>query len=145
MVPPKPTTTPDNFHELTRLTERLIAYRVMRAFYSETGLSMADLTKMKPLPPLEGIAGLGNIFKDAAKAIEEVKTSSRSLGTEAAALASDIQTVREHVRREHEDFHFKLSTLGNGGGNASDETKKETTGSQDSSESFQQHESKTGG
>lgn len=94
---------------------------------------MADLNKLKPLPPLSGVSGLGNIFKDAAKAIEEVKSMGSSLGTEAAALATDINTVREHVRREHEDFHFKVSTLGNGGETASE---KEATGSVDSSSSF---------
>lgn len=85
---------------------------------------MTDLSKMKPLPPLTGVSGLTNIFRDAAKAIEEMKTSGTSLGTEVAALASDINSVREHVRREHEDFHFKVSTLGNGGGTAS-ETQQE--------------------
>jgi hypothetical protein len=101
---------------------------------------MADLSKMKPLPPLTGVAGLGGIFKDAATAIEEVKTFGRSLGTEAAALASDINTVREHVRREHEDFHFKVATLGNGG---ETQSKKEETGSQDSSEQFRTDQSAT--
>lgn len=95
---------------------------------------MADLSKMKPLPPLAGVSGLGNIFKDAAKAIEEVKGSGTSLGMEAAALARDIQTVREHVRKEHEDFHFKLATLGNGGER---ESEKEETKSDDSSGNFQ--------
>ena len=94
---------------------------------------MADLPKMKPLPPLTTVAGLGNIFSDAALAIEEIKNSGRSLGTEAAALAADIMTVREHVRKEHEDFHFKVSTLGNGGDVAS---KKEETGSDNSSDKF---------
>jgi hypothetical protein len=83
-----------------------------------------DLSKMKPLPPLTGVAGLGNIFKDAAKAIEEMKGAGSSLSTEVQALATDIETVRQHVRREHEDFHFKVSTLGNGGGTAS-ETQQE--------------------
>lgn len=95
---------------------------------------MADLAKMKPLPPLSGVSGLGNIFKDAAKAIEEVKSAGSSLGTEAAALATDINTVREHVRREHEDFHFKVATLGNGGETKSE---KEETGTKDSSTTFQ--------
>lgn len=95
---------------------------------------MPDLPKMKPLPPLTGVAGLGNIFKDAARVIEEVKTAGSSLGTEAAALVSDINTVREHVRREHEDFHFKVSTLGNGGEHPSG---KEETSSESSSGSFQ--------
>lgn len=94
---------------------------------------MADLPKMKPLPPLKGVAGLGNIFKDAAKAIEEVRNSGNSLGSEAAALAADIQTVREHVRREHEDFQFKVGVLGNGGG---DQSEKEETKSDTSSDSF---------
>lgn len=101
---------------------------------------MADLGKMKPLPPLAVVAGLGNIFKDAAKAIEEAKTGGQSLGTEAAAFAADVQTVREHVRREHEDFHFKVSQLGNGGG----ENSGEQTGSKNSSESFQTDTTKTG-
>jgi hypothetical protein len=95
---------------------------------------MADLNKLKPLPPLAGVSGLGNIFSDAAKAIEEVKSAGSSLGREAEALATDINTVREHVRKEHEDFHFKVSTLGNGGEPAS---KKEETGSDDSSATFQ--------
>jgi hypothetical protein len=94
---------------------------------------MADLTKMKPLPPLAAVSGLGNIFKDAAKAIEEIKSAGSSLGSEAAALASDIQTVREHVRKEHEDFHFKVSTLGNGGEKVSE---KEGTDSDNSSTTF---------
>lgn len=81
---------------------------------------MADLSKMKPLPPLTGIAGLGNIFRDAAKAIDDMKGAGTSLSSEVAALAADIETVRQHVRKEHEDFHFKVSTLGNGGGNASE-------------------------
>lgn len=86
----------------------------------ERTLRMAEL-KLKPLPPLTGIAGLGNIFKDAADAIEEVKGAGRSLSSEAASLAADIHTVRVHVRKEHEDFHFKVATLGNGGGKQSDE------------------------
>lgn len=95
---------------------------------------MADLPKMKPLPPLTGVAGLGNIFKDAATAIEEVRGAGKSLGSEAAALAADINTVRAHVRREHEDFHFKVATLGNGG---ETESEKEATGSESSPDSFQ--------
>lgn len=115
--------------EIERLTQRLHAYGVMREFYFGKGIDMADLGKMKPLPPLTMIAGLGNIFRDAATAIEEIKTSGQSLGSEAAALAADIQTVREHVRKEHEDFHFKVSTLGNGGEKKSE---KEETESKDS-------------
>lgn len=101
---------------------------------------MADLAKMKPLPPLTAVAGLGNIFGDAARAIEEVKNSGRSLGLEAAALADDIQTVREHVRKEHEDFHFKVATLGNGG---EVESGKEETKSGDSSAGFHAGTTKT--
>jgi hypothetical protein len=129
---------PDFLYELAGLTRRVGAYRVMRSFYHGKGLEMADLSKMKPLPPLAGVAGLGNIFKDAAKAIEEVKHAGTSLGVEAAALATDIQTVREHVRREHEDFHFKVATLGNGG---ETESGKEETKSADSSEPFQEQTS----
>ena len=95
---------------------------------------MADLPKMKPLPPLTGVAGLGNIFNDAARAIEEVKSAGSSLGSEAAALASDINAVRQHVRREHEDFHFKVATLGNGGAT---ESEKGETSTKDSSATFQ--------
>jgi hypothetical protein len=127
------TKPPDLASELEGLTTRLHAFRVMRNYYHRWGWDMADLSKMKPLPPLAGVSGLGNIFRDAAKTIEEVKSSGTSLGTEAAALARDIQTVREHVRKEHEDFHFKLSTLGNGGER---ESEKEETKSNDSSDTF---------
>jgi len=96
---------------------------------------MADLPRIKPLPPLSGVAGLGNIFKDAARAIDEVRASGKSLGSEAAALAADVDIVRQHVRKEHEDFQFKVAVLGNGGGEASE---KEATGSDNSSESFHQ-------
>lgn len=109
----------------------------MRRFYFEEGLDMADIGKMKPMPPLSGVAGLGNIFKDAAKTIESVKTAGTSLGTEAAAFVADINTVREHVRKEHEDFHFKIGTLGNGGETASG---KEETGTADSSDTFHKDE-----
>jgi hypothetical protein len=125
--------------EIERLTLGICALRIVHQLIHRRHLDMADLGKMKPLPPLSGVSGLGNIFKDAAKAIEEIKSSGTSLGTEAAALASDIQTVREHVRREHEDFHFKVATLGNGGETASE---KEATESGDSS-TFQDG-SKTG-
>ena len=116
-----------------RLTLGVRALRIVHQLIHGRDVDMADLGKLKPLPPLSGVSGLGNIFKDAAKAIEEVKGAGSSLGSEAAALATDINTVREHVRREHEDFHFKVSTLGNGGETASE---KEATGSVDSSSSF---------
>lgn len=119
--------------EIERLTVGIRAIRVLRHLIYQRDSDMADLGKLKPLAPLQGVAGLGNIFKDAAKAIEEVKTSGASLGIEAAALATDIQTVREHVRKEHEDFHFKVSTLGNGGETASG---KEETNSANSSATF---------
>lgn len=95
---------------------------------------MADVTKMKPLPPLTGVAGLGGIFRDAARTIQEAKGAGTSLGVEAARFKEDVDTVREHVRREHEDFHFQVSTLGNGGEKLSEEqsdtTKKPATGEQ---------------
>jgi hypothetical protein len=121
-------------NEIERLTIGIRALRIVHQLIHQRDVDMADLGKMKPLPPLSGVSGLGNIFKDAAKAIEEVKSAGSSLGSEAAALATDINTVREHVRREHEDFHFKVATLGNGGETASE---KEATGSVDSSTTFQ--------
>jgi hypothetical protein len=120
--------------EIERLTIGIRALRIVHQLIHQRDVDMADLPKMKPLPPLSGVAGLGNIFKDAAKAIEEVKSAGASLGTEAAALANDIQTVREHVRREHEDFHFKVATLGNGG---ETESEKGETSIKDSSTTFQ--------
>jgi hypothetical protein len=126
--------------EIERLTLGICALRIVHQLIHKRDVDMADLAKMKPLPPLSGVSGLGNIFKDAARAIEEVRSVGSSLGSEAAALASDINTVREHVRREHEDFHFKVATLGNGGETASG---KEVTGSEDSSTAFHA-ETKTG-
>lgn len=120
--------------EIERLTLGIRCLRIVHQLIHNREIDMADLPKMKPLPPLSGVAGLGNIFKDAAKAIEEIKASGSSLGSEAAALAHDIQTVREHVRREHEDFHFKVATLGNGG---ETESEKEETSTKDSSTIFQ--------
>lgn len=76
--------------------------------------------KVKPLQPLTGVAGLGNIFKDAADVIADLKSSGVALSSETAALVADIETVRAHVRREHEDFNFKVGTLGNGGGDHSE-------------------------
>lgn len=97
---------------------------------------MADLSKMKPLPPLTQVAGLGNVFQDAVKAVDEVKNAGKSLATEIGAFRDDVNTVRQHVRREHEDFHFKIGTLGNGGGEDSEKKsddsseKQEITGDQ---------------
>lgn len=127
--------------EIERLTLGVRALRIVHQLIHRRDIDMADLSKMKPLPPLSGVAGLGNIFQNAAKAIEEVKGAGSSLGAEAAALATDINTVREHVRREHEDFHFKVATLGNGGETASG---KEATGSSDSSTAFHGDTTKTG-
>jgi hypothetical protein len=133
MATGRPATSDAWTDEIERLTRGILALRIVYQLIHRRDVDMADLAKMKPLPPLAGVSGLGNIFKDAARAIEEVKSAGSSLGAEAAALATDINTVREHVRREHEDFHFKVATLGNGGETASD---KEATGSVDSSTSF---------
>ena len=120
--------------EIDRLTVGVRALRIVHQLIHRGSVDVPDIAKMKPLPPLSGVAGLGNIFKDAARAIEEIKESGQYLESEASALAADIMTVREHVRKEHEDFHFKVSTLGNGGETVSD---KEGTGSLDSSATFQ--------
>ena len=87
---------------------------------------MADL-KLKPLPPLTSVAGLGNIFKDVTDTIEAVKNDGKSLTEETGALRTDVNTVRTHIRKTHEDFHFQMGTLGNGGGGSSELQEKKSS------------------
>lgn len=75
---------------------------------------MADL-KLKAIPPLVGIAGLGNALTDAKAGIAEVKKVTAALGSETAALIRDVNIVRTHVNTVHSDLQFEAGQLGNGG------------------------------
>lgn len=84
------------------------------------------MAERKPLPPLKGVAGLGNVLADAKRGINEVRQVTTALSSETADLVRDVNIMRDHVRQVHEDLHFEASTLGNGGPSLSEEPSEQS-------------------
>lgn len=109
---------PDITVELSGLTDRVIAYRVITQMEREGNL-----------PPLIEIKGLGAIVADAKKGIAGVRAETAGLSTDAKALVAAVQDVRVQIKQAHEDLKFEAETLGNGGETSSGETSETSAGS----------------
>jgi hypothetical protein len=112
-LPPAPAVEPrpDITHELSELTDRVTALRVV-----------TKMQKEGRLPPLIEIKGLGAVVASAKKGIADVRAETSGLSVAAAALISAVQDVRAQIKQAHEDLKFEAETLGNGGGAVSETT-----------------------
>ena len=93
---------PDIAIELAGLTDRVLAYRVVRNL------------KEGKLAGLIEIKGLGQAVAAAKKGIADVRSETAGLQTDASSLVLAIQDVRQQINQAKADLAFEAQTLGNG-------------------------------
>lgn len=101
--------------ELDGLTDRIIAYRIVR--------------RMGIMPLIE-IKGLKETIAGVKGGIADIRTVAADVNQEASDLKIELSEVRDQIRQHRADLRFEAETLGNG----SDAASSQSTGSGASTE-----------